>query len=107
MAAVQAVIPPRFAPGSSRVIVLSSLDTVNTLPESTIEAFEDHGRIARTIDEGVDEARAVMAALAAVGIDMGDVGRVLEDEGVASFAKSYDELIETLRQKADRLAGTT
>jgi transaldolase len=82
-------------------------DTVNTMPESTIEAFEDHGRIARTIDVGVDESRAVMSALAAVGVDMGDVGRVLEEEGVASFAKSYDELIETLREKADRLAGTT
>jgi transaldolase len=82
-------------------------DTVNTMPESTIEAFEDHGRIARTIDVDVDDSRAVMAALAAVGVDMGDVGRVLEDEGVASFAKSYDELIETLREKADRLAGTT
>jgi transaldolase len=78
-------------------------NTVNTLPENTIEAFEDHGRIARTIDVGVDEAADVMAALAAVGIDMRDVGRVLEEEGVASFAKSYDELIETLRAKADAL----
>jgi transaldolase len=82
-------------------------DTVNTMPESTIEAFEDHGRMARTIDDGVDESREVMAALAAVGVDMTDVGRVLEDEGVASFAKSFDELIETLREKADRLAGRT
>ena len=81
-------------------------DTINTMPESTIEAFEDHGRIARTIDEGVDDSRAVMASLAAVGVDMVDVGRVLEDEGVASFAKSFDELIETLREKGDRLAGT-
>ena len=82
-------------------------DTVNTMPENTIEAFEDHGRIARTIDEGVDESRDVMAALAAVGVDMADVGRVLEEGGVASFSKSYDELIETLREKGDRLAGTT
>jgi transaldolase len=82
-------------------------DTVNTMPESTIEAFEDHGRIARTIDEGVEESTEVMAALTAIGVDMGDVGRVLEDEGVATFAKSYDELIETLREKGDRLAGTT
>ena len=82
-------------------------DTVNTMPESTIEAFEDHGRIARTIDDGVDASHEVMEGLAAVGVDMGDVGRVLEDEGVASFAKSFDELIETLREKADRLAGRT
>ena len=82
-------------------------DTINTMPESTIEAFEDHGRIARTIDEGVEESYDVMAALAAVGVDMKDVGRVLEDEGVASFTKSFDELIETLREKGERLAGTT
>ena len=80
--------------------------TINTMPESTIEAFEDHGRIARTIDAGVDDSRTVMASLAAVGVDMVDVGRVLEDEGVASFAKSFDELIETLREKGDRLTGT-
>ena len=78
-------------------------DTVNTMPENTIEAFEDHGRIARTIDEGVEEAAGVMAALAGVGVDMRDVGRVLEEEGVAAFAKSFDELIETLRAKADAL----
>jgi transaldolase len=78
-------------------------DTINTMPEVTIEAFEDHGRIARTIDEGVDEAAEHMASLASVGIDMRDVGRVLEDEGVATFSKSFDELIETLRAKADEL----
>jgi transaldolase len=80
-------------------------DTVNTMPESTIEAFTDHGVIGRTIDEGVDEAADTMARLAAVGIDMHDVGRVLEEEGVASFVKSFDELIETLQRKADRLSG--
>jgi len=78
-------------------------DTINTLPEPTIRAFEDHGRLDRAIDEGVDEAADVMARLAAVGVDMRDVGRVLEDEGVASFAKSFDELIEALRAKADAL----
>jgi len=78
-------------------------DTVNTMPEVTIEAFEDHGRLARTVDEGVDEAAEVMTRLATVGVDMDDVGRVLEDEGVASFAKSYDELIGSLRVKADQL----
>ncbi len=82
-------------------------DTVNTMPETTIEALEDHGRIARTIDEGVEESHDVMAALTAAGVDMKDVGRVLEDEGVASFTKSFDELIETLREKGERLAGTT
>ena len=60
-------------------------DTVNTLPEATIAAFEDHGTLARTIDTGVEEAAEVMRRLAAVGIDMDDVGLTLEDNGVASF----------------------
>jgi transaldolase len=75
-------------------------DTVNTLPEATIGAFVDHGTIARTIDRGVEEAQAVWQALAEVGVDMDDVARVLEDEGVASFAKSFDELLDTLSAKA-------
>ena len=75
--------------------------TVNTIPDATIEAFEDHGSIARTLDQGVDEARADLDALAAVGVDLDDVGRVLEDEGVAAFAKSFDELIGSLQTKAE------
>jgi transaldolase len=79
-------------------------DTVNTMPEATLEQFLDHGRLARTVDEGVDEARRDLDRLAGLGIDMADVARVLEEEGVASFAKSFDELMTTLGDKADRLA---
>src|SRR5439155_1230610 len=59
-------------------------DTVNTLPEQTIEAFEDHGTLARTVDEGVDEAEEVFERVAALGIDLEEVGLVLEEEGVAA-----------------------
>jgi transaldolase len=76
-------------------------DTVNTLPDNTLEAFEDHGTLARTIDHGVDDARAVMADLAAIGIDIDDVTRQLEDEGVAAFEKSFDELLSALAVKAE------
>jgi transaldolase len=79
-------------------------DTVNTLPENTIEAFEDHGTLARTIDDDVAGAHAVLAGLAGLGIDMEDVARVLEEEGVASFSKSFDELIGALEAKAAELA---
>jgi transaldolase len=79
-------------------------DTVNTLPEATIEAFEDHGAIARTIDRDLDGARAVMAELADVGVDFADVTRVLEEEGVAAFSKSFDELIGTLTEKSHTLS---
>jgi transaldolase len=75
-------------------------DTVNTLPDATIEAFADHGTLARTVDRDVDAAEATWAALARVGIDMDDVARVLEDEGVASFEKSFGELLSSLQAKA-------
>ena len=78
-------------------------NTVNTMPYATIEAFIDHGVVARTVDQGVDEARAHLQRLAEVGIDMADVAQQLEDEGVASFAKSFDELMAALADKAAAL----
>jgi transaldolase len=79
-------------------------NTVNTLPEKTIAAFEDHGRVARTIDTGLDEADEVMAGLASVGIDMEDVATVLEERGVDSFHDSFQEVLEALESKARALA---
>ncbi|MCA9297889.1 MAG: transaldolase, partial [Phycisphaerales bacterium] len=75
-------------------------DTVNTLPDTTLEAFADHGTLAQTIDDGVDEARALWAALPGLGVDMDDVAEQLEREGVSSFQKSFDELITALEDKA-------
>jgi transaldolase len=82
-------------------------DTVNTLPDATIEAFADHGVVTRTIDEGVEEAAAVLEALDRLGIDMADVARTLEDEGVAAFVKSYEELLQSLTDKASALASNS
>jgi transaldolase len=79
-------------------------DTVNTLPEATIAAFEDHGTLARTIGRGVDRAEAVMDRLAEVGVDMDDVGRILEDQGVASFHQSFAHVLQALERKARQLA---
>jgi len=73
--------------------------TVNTLPDATLEAFADHGTLARRVDADVDDARAVWQSLADVGVDMDDVAAQLEREGVASFAKSFDELIAALESK--------
>ncbi|MFN0092759.1 MAG: transaldolase [Acidimicrobiales bacterium] len=78
-------------------------DTVNTLPESTLEAFEDHGTVARTVDADPAGAEAVWQALAAVGVDLADVAGRLEREGVSSFAKSFDELIATLNGRIEEL----
>jgi transaldolase len=76
-------------------------DTVNTLPDATLEAFADHGTLARTIDtvQAVAEASQAISALTALGIDLGDVAEVLEREGVASFAKSFEDLMATLESR--------
>ncbi|MCU7730322.1 transaldolase [Actinoplanes sp. KI2] len=79
-------------------------DTVNTLPERTIAAFTDHGRLARTIDTGVDEAAAVMRRLAGAGIDMHDIGITLEDQGVAAFRASTQQVLAALAAKAGQLS---
>lgn len=77
--------------------------SVNTLPDQTLEAFDDHGSLARTIDADLESAHATWAALAAAGIDMSDVAAKLEREGVASFRASFVELIVALQAKADAL----
>jgi transaldolase len=79
-------------------------ETVNTMPDTTLEQFEDHGRLERTVDADLPGAHAVIDQLTAVGIDMRDVTKTLEEEGVASFSKSFDELITSLETKADALS---
>jgi transaldolase len=90
-------------PDTLYVDALIGPDTVDTLPESTIEAFEDHGTMARTLDRDLDQARAVFDELARVGVDFADVTRTLEEEGVATFTKSFDELLGTLTEKSHSL----
>jgi transaldolase len=73
--------------------------TVNTLPPETIEAFRDHGDPTIRIHDDLDQARGRLIALADVGIDIADVTRELEEEGVEKFADSYDQLLESLAEK--------
>jgi transaldolase len=79
-------------------------DTVNTLPPDTLDAFRDHGHPRVRIFEGRDEAHRVMDDLDDVGIDFGEVARELEVEGVEKFGKSYDDLLETIREERARVA---
>jgi transaldolase len=74
--------------------------TVNTMPDGTVDAFLDHGTVARTVDADQPGAAATLQRLSAAGIDLADVAAVLEDEGVHSFAKSFDELLQSLSDKA-------
>jgi transaldolase len=90
-------------PDTRYVDQLIGPDTVNTLPEATIAAFNDHGTPARTIDTGVAEAAGVMRRLAAAGIDMDDVGLTLEVQGIDAFAESHRKVLTALTAKADQL----
>ena len=74
-------------------------DTVNTLPQLTLERFAEHGRVRRTVDQDLDEARAIMAGLNSAGIDMGAITQQLEDEGVTLFAAAYADVIADIEQK--------
>ena len=88
----------------SDVLYVDSLigpDTVNTLPPATLEAFIDHGTIARTVDQGVEEAHATLDGLKAAGIDIDVVTKQLENEGVASFAKSFEDLLSGVEAKRE------
>jgi transaldolase len=78
--------------------------TVNTMPLETITAFNDHGQVARTLDRDLDGARQAIREVEASGIGMERVTGELIAEGVASFAKSFDELIETIESKRQELA---
>ena len=90
-------------PDTLYVDTLIGPDTVNTMPEATLDAVEDHGTLARTVDADLDGAAATLAAVEAVGVDLDDVSRVLEEQGVATFAKSFDELLSSLGSKAEEL----
>jgi transaldolase len=92
-------------PDLAYVDTLIGPDTVNTLPDDTIAAFLDHGTVARTVDADPEAARHILERLGAAGVDMADVGLTLEDEGVASFTKSFDELLQKLSDKANALSG--
>jgi transaldolase len=78
--------------------------TVDTMPLETIQAFLDHGRIERTLDARLDEAREALRAVEAQGISMRTVTDELISEGVASFAKSFDDLIASIDSKRKALA---
>ncbi len=75
-------------------------DTVNTMPPATLEAFRDHGRVQRTVDRDIAGARALIAELAGHGIEIDSVTDQLLVEGLASFGRSFDTLIEGLERKS-------
>jgi transaldolase len=82
-------------------------DTVNTMPDATVDAARDHATVARTVDHDVEGAHALLDTLREIGVDFDDiVGRELVEEGVASFAKSFDSMIETIEEKANAVTAS-
>ncbi|MFN0110426.1 MAG: transaldolase [Blastocatellia bacterium] len=89
-------------PAYSDVLYVDNLigpDTVNTIPPATYTAFRDHGTVALTIETGLDQAKADLAKLAEIGISLEAVCKKLQDDGVKSFADSFDSLMQTIKSK--------
>jgi transaldolase len=78
-------------------------ETVDTMPEETIVAFQDHGEVALTLEQDLDEAKRVFERVAEAGVDYDDVVAVLEQEGVQKFSDSFAELMEGVRSKRGEL----
>ena len=95
-------------PDYSDVLYVDDLigpDTVNTMPLPTIDATRDHGVAKRTVDLHVDQAVETMKEIEAAGVDVEDIVlNQLVDEGVESFAKSYQDLLDSIERKASQLA---
>src|SRR3954470_15706139 len=78
--------------------------TVNTMPEKTLKAYADHGQPGTPVQKAYDDAAAVMKSVADAGVDLDDVFRVLEEEGVKKFTDSWDELTESVRSELEAKA---
>ena len=96
-------------PKYSDVLYVENLigpETVNTLPPETLNAFKDHGRIIRdAVRENLDEAAAALGRLKAVGIDLNAITEKLQQDGVAAFAASFDQLMAALEKKRKSMIG--
>jgi transaldolase len=81
-------------------------ETVNTLPVDTLNAFRDHGQVpGAAVRENLEEADAQLARLKALGIDRDHVAEKLQQDGVAAFAASFDQLLAALEKKRNALIG--
>ncbi|MFL5479274.1 MAG: transaldolase family protein, partial [Gemmatimonadaceae bacterium] len=79
-------------------------DTVDTMPPATIDAFRDHGVVEKNVDKKVAAAEGLLREIEAVGISVNEVTAKLLVDGIASFQKSFDELVAGLESKIGSLA---
>src|SRR6185295_18877458 len=78
--------------------------TINTLPPATLNQFEDHGVVQRTLPSVGLEARKILEGISSVGVDLADVARFLEDDGIKKFTQSFEALLGVIVQKRKALA---
>ncbi|MEJ7841896.1 MAG: bifunctional transaldolase/phosoglucose isomerase [Rubrobacter sp.] len=90
-------------PDTLYVDALIGPDTVNTVPLATLQAFLDHGTATQTLEPGIEEARNDLEQLAEAGVDLDAVTRKLQDDGLASFEKSFESLMASITEKRERL----
>jgi transaldolase len=86
-------------PDTLYVDALIGRDTITTLPESTIRAFNDHGTLRSSLAEPAEDPVQVMERVADLGVDLDDLGVTLEDQGVAAFARSFDHALSRLKDR--------
>jgi transaldolase len=96
-------------PAYSDVLYVENLigaETVNTLPPETLHAFKDHGKVpGETIGDSLDDAAAALRRLKALGINLDTITEKLQQDGVAAFASSFDQLIAALEKKRNEIMG--
>jgi transaldolase len=96
-------------PEYSDVLYVETLigpETVNTMPDETIRAFQDHGCVGLTLEQGIDDAKRVFEQLAEAGVDYDSVTETLEREGVDKFSDSFAELLDGIRAKAGEVVAS-
>jgi transaldolase len=86
-------------PDLKYVEALIGPETVNTLPQETLDAYRNHGRPAARLEEGLAESQWVMQTLPELGIDIDRASRQLVEEGIEKFNKPFDKLIRTIEEK--------
>jgi transaldolase len=79
-------------------------ETISTMPEDTIRAFQDHGRVDLTLESDLDGAQHLFNELYAAGVDYQDVVATLEREGIEKFVASFNELLRGIADKRKRLS---
>ena len=94
-------------PDTYYVEALIGKDTVDTMPPATVNAFRDHGKVAATLEQNMEGAHETLKQVTAAGIDLDVAMQELQDEGVASFAKSFENLKDALVAKHKSLSMTT